>query len=154
MLPNRLGVPQVMVLPDEIIEEFFLRCSANLTEFDWRKLRQGDVDWFGVVEFKSCLGTLSPFGVVVIVNDSWWKSYQIATFKMEQEPATYYIFQMPVGLPPIPSFAEYTGNGTAAFTLVLIDDLANKGKIVLGNILLYPSIKPLSEFWVVPAAQV
>jgi hypothetical protein len=42
---------------------------------------------------------------------------------------------MAVGLSPIPGLTEYTGNGTAAFTTVLIDDLANKGEIVLGDIL-------------------
>jgi hypothetical protein len=83
MLPNRLGVPKVMVLSDEVIKKFFLRCSANLTEFDWCKLRQGDIDWFGLLEVKSCLGALSPLLINVIVNDSWRKSYQVAAFEMK-----------------------------------------------------------------------
>jgi len=41
---------------------------------------------------------------------------------------------MAVGLPPIPCFTEYARDGTATFTFMLVDDLADKYKIILGNV--------------------
>jgi len=74
MLPNRLGISKIMVLPDEIIEELFLRCSANLAEFDWCKLRQGALERDRLV-FQSYMGMLfPPRGIIVVVKDSWRKS--------------------------------------------------------------------------------
>jgi hypothetical protein len=41
------------------------------------------------------------FGIIVVVNNPGRKSYQVATFEVEQKSATHQVFQMAVGLSSI-----------------------------------------------------
>ena len=59
MFPGRLGVSQVMVLPDQVIEELLFRRLSDLSQSDWCKISQGNGDR-NRLKIESCLSFISP----------------------------------------------------------------------------------------------
>ncbi len=82
MFANQIGISQVVVLPDQGIEEFLFRRSSNLSQFDRCKLCQG-TNYRGWLKIECCLSFSSSLGIVIVVNNPGRKSYQLIPFELE-----------------------------------------------------------------------
>lgn len=133
MFADRLAIAQVVILPDHGVEKFLLGRPAHLAQLDGGKFRQGgrDRSWLKIESRRNCS---SSQGIIVVVEDSGRKSYQLVPFKMEQKPPADAILELAVGLAPVPGLAEPARNGATTFASILVNDLEDEGKIALGDI--------------------
>ena len=120
-----------MVLPDQAVEQPLFGCSSDLSQFDGAKIGQFGGNR-GRAEIES---GLPAFFVArgVVEDNTWRQNYTLLLFKLEQEPAADAVFEVAVGLSPIPGITKYAGDGRATFIPMLLDDLAYEGIIVRGD---------------------
>ncbi len=131
MFADRLSVAQVMVLLDQAVEQLLFGCSPDLSQFKGAKIAQGGGNR-GRAKIES--GLPAFFVARGVVEDNTWRQGDtLFLLKLEQEPAADTIFEVAVGLSPIPGFTKYAGDGRATFIPMLLDDLTDKSDVVLGD---------------------
>ena len=84
MFADRLRIAQIVILPDQGVEQLFFRRPSDLAQFDGAKIAQGRaVIGEGWKELDS-LPEFFFFSVIVIVDSKpRWQGYELLSFKLE-----------------------------------------------------------------------
>lgn len=128
---DRLAVAQVMVLPDQTVEKFFFRRPTNLSQFDRTKISEpaGNRRWAKIEGRRDVFSDPD----LVVSTKPRRKSNNPFPFEFEEETTADTVFEVTVGLPPVPGLADPARDNAATLTPVSFYDLAEKGEIVPGN---------------------
>ena len=128
VLTHGLRVTEVMKLLDQAVEKSFLRGPADLTKFNGREF----FDLIGDRVLADRNGWRSgqvPEGVV-IARYSGRQRDELLPLQDEQKTAADHVLQLAISLPPAPRMADFAGDGRAAFSIMVGDDLLEEGDIV------------------------
>ena len=128
---DRLAVAQVMVLPNQAVEKFFLRRPTDLPQFDGAKGMQGGSDRRRVEIEDGGDGFFDTSSVVSTKRRR--QSNRPVLFELEEQTPADTVLEVSVGLSPIPCFADPARDDAPALTPVSFYDLADIAEIVLGN---------------------
>jgi hypothetical protein len=109
---NRLPIAQIMILGDETVEKFFQRAATNLLKCDRKKfldrcIKRTFVHHHRLRRFAVQKGV--PGGALS------GRKYDMAfPFQAQQESPANHVFEVTVGLNPVPGVAYFLRQGTPA----------------------------------------
>ncbi len=131
MFANWLRIAEVMVLLNQTVEKFFLGCSSDLVEVDWMETFYWGGNG-GLTNFNNSRRVL-PTSRIVIVSESGRQSNVHTPFQLKQKPSANNIFELAIGLSPVPSLTKYSGDSRTAFAPMFFNNPAYEAEIILSN---------------------
>lgn len=106
MFAYRLGVTEVMELLNKTVEQFFIRASSNLTKDNTLKFLYFGV--YGVLRYGNFSRRFALGQGIVWCEFSWWKREVSLPLQLEHQATADNVFEIAIGLHPVPSSANLT----------------------------------------------
>ena len=100
MFAYRLGVPQIMELLNKTVEQFFIGAFSNLTKGDRIKFFYFCMD--GVLRYGNSFRRFTLGKRIIWCELPWWKREMSLPLQLEHQAATDNIFEIAIGLYPVP----------------------------------------------------
>src|SRR6266545_827050 len=111
-----MGVPKIMIPVQQTVEDRFLPCVPHLAKLQRPDRIQAGIEGRSIHKSGRRLSALSPPPAQRILCDiSHPRQLNLSgAIELQHESAANYVAKRSVGLPPVPCFAQYLGQGPPA----------------------------------------